>query len=154
MQIWTLNLHCHYSQRRPENTASRDWGALSLHTCQNEERWNTVKNLFLFLDCYKNLGDYFRWAHPQCKHLKLRWIMTLMNFVLPQPILGAYIPLFLLFFHYFNNLLSGLISLKDWPQPCRWWGHLNSLGLPYTEIIMIFHKTKSFMSLTNSEIPQ
>lgn len=122
----------------------------------------TVKNLFLFLDYFKNWDDYFTLACAQCKHLKLRWITNLMNFVFPQPDFGCLFSLVLTFFITLiisSETPQSLISLiiKDWPQLCRWWGHSNLLGLLYTEIIImmiiiIIRKNKSFISLTKSEI--
>lgn len=122
----------------------------------------TVKNLFLFLDYFKNWDDYFTLACAQCKHLKLRWITNLMNFVFPQPDFGCLFSLVLTFFITLiisSETPQSLISLiiKDWPQLCRWWGHSNLLGLLYTEIIIIMIiiiicKNKSFISLTKSEI--
>lgn len=122
----------------------------------------TVKNLFLFLDYFKNWDDYFTLACAQCKYLKLRWITNLMNFVFPQPDFGCLFSLVLTFFITLiisSETPQSLISLiiKDWPQLCRWWGHSNLLGLLYTEIIIIMiiiiiRKNKSFISLTKSEI--
>lgn len=38
------------------------------------------------------------------------------------------------------------------PKLCRWWGHSNFPGLLHTKIIMIFHKTKSFILLRNQKL--
>lgn len=125
------------------------------------KRDETVKKLFFFLDYYKNWDDYFSLACAQCKHLKLRLITNLINFVLPQPDFGCLFSLVLIFFitliissETSQSLIS--VTIKDWPQLCRWWSHSNFLGLFYTEItiiiITIIHKTKSFISLTKSEI--